>query len=668
MSALGLLVLTPFAGFADIRFDDVTQSANITFVGPTNGASWGDVNSDGYPDLFAANHRLEGNEVSLYLNRGDGTFEDIGPSLAVGRFADLHGVAWADFDNDGDQDLMALAGGGAGEADSEGEWSYPNHLFRNDDGRLVNVAAEYGVEYPQGRGRTPLWLDADLDGRLDVLFVNAKRPDRTWPSVLFVQRGGKFVEGSAEHGFTEDPPTRVDRYLHIAENLWNLRWRRGPDEMRTADVFAQLADVHGDRALELLVYTDPFRIYSTESASLSDITNDVVFPDQRFAEDIVIADFNGDASNDLFVLRTRAQRWWNRMARPSPVVQVDARRIEGIFVTSPGTPPQQVHFTSTAPVRLALHPQWVTGKEVEKTLPTVRVGSTLLPGGTLELEVDRDQAVASEAAVPTEHGEVSLRVEPASGHWILQSTEQTVPRINFVLESMGELELVAIAGYERADGRLPAALLIKEEDEFVAKALMGHTAEATACLSAVGGDFDNDMDVDLFLVCTDPVDNTPDRLYENDGQGGFSLVPEAGGATGAEAGRGDSVVTADYDRDGFLDLFVLNGAGAVPFGYDGPHQLFRNRGNGNHWIEIDLEGVRSNRDGIGAVVEVSAGGVTQVRDQGGGMHNFSQNHQRLHFGLAENEIVDEITVYWPSGVVQRLQGIEPNQLLSIEEL
>ena len=174
-------------------------------------------------------------------------------------------------------------------------------------------------------------------------------------------------------------------------------------------------------------------------------------------------------------------------------------------------------------------------------------------------------------------------------------------------------------------------------------------------------------DLDLYLVCSGPVANLPNRLYENDGKGNFHMVGDMGGASGSMRGRGDAVVTADYDLDGFLDLFVLNGAGPAPFGYDGPHQLFHNSGNENHWIEIDLEGVKSNRDGIGAKVELETTGTVQVRGQGGGMHCYSQNHQRIHFGLGSNKMVDRITVFWPSGIVQHLKDVVADQIITIRE-
>ena len=118
---------------------------------------------------------------------------------------------------------------------------------------------------------------------------------------------------------------------------------------------------------------------------------------------------------------------------------------------------------------------------------------------------------------------------------------------------------------------------------------------AMRCSSAVAGDFDNDMDEDLFVSCTGGTRNLPNRLFLNNGSGKFTEVANAGGAAGrtgaavaSGAGTSDSVVVADYDRDGFLDLLVTNGLNMRPVYIGGPKQLFHNRGNGNNWIELDL--------------------------------------------------------------------------------
>jgi Ca2+-binding RTX toxin-like protein len=197
--------------------------------------------------------------------------------------------------------------------------------------------------------------------------------------------------------------------------------------------------------------------------------------------------------------------------------------------------------------------------------------------------------------------------------------------------------------------------------------------------SVVAGDFDNDMDVDLFIrTANHEVDPEADQaltvargtrnpsniLYDNQGNGKFVRFKGAAGALGSPQGSGESVTTADYDSNGFLDLFITNGRSPTNLG---PDQLYKNRGNQNHWLEIDLEGVHSNRDGIGSQVLVTAGGISQIRDQAGGMHNRTQNHQRLHFGLAQFAHVSAVEVRWSLGMEQTLHGLGANHILQIRE-
>jgi hypothetical protein len=246
--------------------------------------------------------------------------------------------------------------------------------------------------------------------------------------------------------------------------------------------------------------------------------------------------------------------------------------------------------------------------------------------------------------------------------WTLKSS---IPSLGFIVSATGPIGSLQTEGYKPSKGRLKNVLLFNTADGFAARDGTG-LEDQTACSSVAAGDFDNDMDVDLYLVCTDPTRNQANLLYENDGRGKLTRIPQAGGAEGSMEGRGNQVAMADYDRDGFLDLFVTNGAGPPPFS-DGPHQLFRNTGNGNHWLEIDLQGTASNRDGIGAKITVETTGKIQTRMQSGGMHSFSQNHARIHFGLGSHVKADRVIIRWPSGKVQELRDVQSGQVLLAKE-
>jgi ASPIC/UnbV protein len=143
-------------------------------------------------------------------------------------------------------------------------------------------------------------------------------------------------------------------------------------------------------------------------------------------------------------------------------------------------------------------------------------------------------------------------------------------------------------------------------------------------------------------------DAYPDLNHGAEGLGG-SAITDGAGTT-------ESAVSADYDADGFVDVFVTNGLNLVPQRTGGQVQLFRNRGNGNHWLEFDLEGVASNRDGVGAKVYVAAGGIMQYREQNGGYHRWSQNYSRIHVALAGNTTAD-VTILWPSGLSDNYTGV-----------
>jgi hypothetical protein len=104
----------------------------------------------------------------------------------------------------------------------------------------------------------------------------------------------------------------------------------------------------------------------------------------------------------------------------------------------------------------------------------------------------------------------------------------------------------------------------------------------------------------------------------------------------------------------------------VNLGADGKllHNVSTNTG---HWIEIKLVGTKSNRDGLGARVEVEAAGRRFTAERVAGSGYLSQNDGRLHFGLGAATTIGKLTVRWPSGRVQTLDNLAVDRILNVEE-
>jgi hypothetical protein len=175
-------------------------------------------------------------------------------------------------------------------------------------------------------------------------------------------------------------------------------------------------------------------------------------------------------------------------------------------------------------------------------------------------------------------------------------------------------------------------------------------------------DFDNSGKLDIFIANGDPhyLVGWESLLLENRGDGTFTDAAAKGGAyfkTKVNA-RGSAV--ADYDNDGRMDIIVTT-IGDRPF-------LLHNRDkSGNHWLKVDLQGVKSNRDGFGAKVKLTAGGKTLFGEARCAFGFLMQSDRRLHFGLGKATRVDRMEIRWPSGVVQELTNVPVDQILKVRE-
>jgi hypothetical protein len=116
----------------------------------------------------------------------------------------------------------------------------------------------------------------------------------------------------------------------------------------------------------------------------------------------------------------------------------------------------------------------------------------------------------------------------------------------------------------------------------------------------------------------------------------------------------------DYDNDGDIDAMILN--------INQPSILLRNEGgNLNNWLQISLQGTKSNRNGLGTKVTVRVGAFAQYDEMKNGTSYLSANDPRLHFGLGRAIKADEVIVKWPTGITQKFKDVKANQVLKLVE-
>jgi hypothetical protein len=263
-----------------------------------------------------------------------------------------------------------------------------------------------------------------------------------------------------------------------------------------------------------------------------------------------------------------------------------------------------------------------------------------------------------------------------------------------------------------------------EETSFESGVALTEDGQFISGMGVDAGDLDNDGLPDIVFVALD-TETFP--VFKNLGKGAFAdITVKSGMARLSVPMDGYSPTIADFDNDGWKDIFVARGhvqgpgfVGAVPV--EQPNTVFRNLGaakfealtaeagltalapgrhrgsavgdlngdgrldvvvsalsapaevwlndspGGNHWIEFALEGSKSNRDGIGARIKVVAGGMPQYNQVSFAAGYASSSAGPSHFGLGASKTVDLVEIRWPSGITQELRNVAADRTLKVKE-
>jgi enediyne biosynthesis protein E4 len=205
--------------------------------------------------------------------------------------------------------------------------------------------------------------------------------------------------------------------------------------------------------------------------------------------------------------------------------------------------------------------------------------------------------------------------------------------------------------------------------EVTAKSGMSLLTNAMSGYSPNIADFDNDGWKDIFVSRGDvqSLNLAPARhveqcntVFRNLPGGKWTALTEEAGFTAQPARRHRGSAYGDLNHDGKLDLVVT--------ALSAPAEIWLNdSSNENHWLEIALRGTKSNRDGIGAKIRITAGGQSQYQHVSTATGYASSSAGPVHFGLGTAKSVDEIEIHWPSGMVQTLRNIQTDRVIHITE-
>jgi enediyne biosynthesis protein E4 len=463
------------------------------------------------------------------------------------------------------------------------------------------------------------WGDVEGDGDLDLYL-----PGNTGAAHLWVNDGtGHFTDRASESGVTND-------------------------EFGIAATFADY-DNDGDPDLHV-VNRGPDRLYRNDGTGhFVDVAQAAGVAGDLPGASAAWGDYNSDGHLDLYVVT-----WGKRCDVPGD--QLWTYYADALYRNNgDGT------FTDVADY---LH---ITGSTMGTGLQAAWVDYDLDGDVDLYLANDFTQGPGAEPNVlwrndgPSQDG----------GSWVFTNVSGET-KAGIAVHSMG----IAIGDYDRdldfdmAISNIgPTALMRNQQGKFqsVAKEAGVQRPFQQLGVRAItwGLDFEdlnNDGWEDLY-VAAGPLDKPtlqPNELFTNARDGTFLDHSAPSGADDVGVSRG--VAFADYDRDGDVDLYVVNQSGE-------PH-LFRNITDvpRNHWLEVRLIGRKSNRDGCGARLTLHLSNAKLLRQAFCGSTSFgSGNDPAIHFGLGRARRIEKLSILWPSGKKLVRRDLSVDRLLTLRE-
>lgn len=585
-----------------IQFKNITSQVGLTSEAGSKygGPVVADFDNNGYYDIVASHH----DDYPAEVFWSNGNRLSTRATRLVG--GDVHGIATGDYDADGDNDLLVALGG------SNGTSPKPPRLFRNDAGNFVDVTETSGIADLGARGRSVRWVDLDQDGDLDILQINAAQmiSDQGPRNILFENIGNGKFEYHPSLAFEELDAERV-----------------------------LMTDFNQDNIPDLVTFTPLGMWQGNGNFGFENVTNTVLpkaLLETHHVTAATEADIDNDGDFDIYLARGKV---YYDIANNAVSFDSSKKRLDLRDEGNKGR--DGISFIAKNDVILTDFSHWK--RKTEIVLP-LYLGSEKVKTQTPVTDTSVSQTDAT--GFPT---------EITDNGWYIGYIGDGIWRLAWYLD--GDLawdvrtSVINVESYlpdwPPQNLNVPDILLRNDNGRFVD---ISNRLPASSKLNnwgVINGDFNNDMLTDFFVYHFGELTvRIPDSLYVNQGNNLFDVTNNHDANVLGMQSHGDMGSAFDFNKDGWLD--ILSGDDDRGHWY-----LYQNQSQASSENKYGLVNVGYSKTGIdatAALITVRIGDTEMIRRVGSSGSVHSQSLLNIaHFGLADNQTIDQIKVIWRDG-------------------
>ncbi|MEL7119180.1 MAG: CRTAC1 family protein [Bacteroidota bacterium] len=596
-------------------FQDISKVSglNTRLTWKYGGPSIADVDKDGDYDFILNNHDKV--PAQLFWNQGGSKLSEHEAPLM--RW-DIHGSAAGDYDRDGDLDIVIAQGGGNGTNPQ------PPHLLQNENGHFKRISDEVGIT-EGARGRSVRWIDMDLDGDLDLLFINAQ--------------GLNTVDGKIHMA-----------YENMGDGTFQIRNEVGIETVLAERIL--VTDINNDFINDLILF-EPLSIWlGNGDFTYTEVSNRVLPTKLQGIDNITAVapiDLENDGDLDLYLSRGKT---YYQMANKSLDFNPQTKRVDIRDEGNKGK--TSIEFDAEGDIALSGLFLWYR-----------------LYDGGFPLYLGNKKTIKDF----NEGDSITIQTSMASGWpenttkngWYLGHLGNDRWRLEWVRNdniywgiriSIDGVDCV-FSDWKPQNRNVQDVLLLNEGDKFKEVTNVWNIPKGGNHQGVTVGDFNNDGFEDLYVYRFGFLrSRVTDWLLINNGRGAFEITNCHGVGDPKDPGHGDMGQAFDFDLDGQVDLLS---------GRDNPGKwyLHKNQGlNDNNYLLVQVGySPKKEVDPIGAVVSIETDiqSFTKRVGSAGAVHSQSLLNI-VHFGLGKMNNIQRIKVRWRNGEQVVIEKPTVNQI------